>query len=111
MVREDPETVGDPVTVFLIAFYHPHATSVISIGSYPGLSNKLFAKRRECVCAFTVRALFVLLIAARRSRGTRAFRRFARTMARFEIPDHYSTLRAGEICERKKKLITTTFHK
>lgn len=67
---ENPETVGDPVAVSLIAFYHPRATSIISIGSYPGLSNKLFTKARECVCAFTVRALFVLLLIARRSRGT-----------------------------------------
>jgi len=54
----------------VIAFYHPPTTSVISIGSYSGLYNKLFAKRRECMCVFTIRALFVLMVTTRRSRGT-----------------------------------------
>lgn len=82
---ENPEIVGDPVSV--IALYHPRATSIISIGSYPGLSNKLFTKARECVCAFTVRALFVLLVVARRSRGTCVFGYFTSTTKCFL---HYS---------------------
>lgn len=84
---ENPETVGDPVAVSVIAFYHPRATSIISIGSYPGLSNKLFTKARERVCAFTVRALFVSLVVARRSRGTCVFGYFTSTTKCFL---HYS---------------------
>lgn len=54
-VEEKPETVIEARirSSFLEAAF-------ISTVSYPALSNKLFAKGRECVCAFTVRLVAVL---------------------------------------------------
>jgi len=75
------------------------SSSIISIGSYLGLSNKLFAKGRECVCAFTVRALFVLLVAARRSRGTRVYCYF--TLSTYMPWNLGSLCNFGEICKKK----------
>ena len=68
--QKNPETIGDLVAVSLLSHSTILQRCVISIGSYPRLYNKLFAKGRECMCVFTVRALFVLLVTTRRSRGT-----------------------------------------